>query len=67
MYIDANMIITAGSVLAAITAIGGFLIAVYKWFERQNKQDRDIAKMKDGSFGVVGYYNNGIYLGILQR
>ena len=47
MYIDANMIIAAGSVLAAITAIGGFLIAVYKWFERQNKQDRDIAKMKD--------------------
>ena len=45
MYIDA--IITAESLFAAVTAIGGFLIAVYKWVDRQNKQDKDIAKMKD--------------------
>ncbi len=47
MYIDANTIITAGSVLAALIAIGGFLISVYKWVEKQNKQDKDIAKMKE--------------------
>lgn len=47
MYISTGTIITAGSVLAAILAIGGVLIAVYKWVERQNKQDVDIKRMKD--------------------
>ena len=47
MYIDASTIITAGSVLAAITAIGGFLISAYTWVEKQNKQDKDIARVKE--------------------
>ena len=47
MYIDASTIITAGSMLAAITAIGGFLISAYKWVEKQNKQDKDIARVKE--------------------
>lgn len=47
MYIDANTIITVRNFFAAIIAIGGVLIAVYKWFDKQNKQDKDIAKMKE--------------------
>lgn len=47
MYIDSSTIVTAGSVLTALIAIGGVLIAVYKWVDRQNKQDKDIAKMKE--------------------
>lgn len=46
MYIDANTIILAGSVLGTVLAIGGVLIACYKWFARQNKQDEDIKTMK---------------------
>ena len=46
MYIDTNTIITAASVLGAIITIGGILIACYKWFSRQNKQDDDIKAMK---------------------
>lgn len=46
MYIDTNIIITAASVLGAIITIGGILIACYKWFSRQNKQDDDIKAMK---------------------
>lgn len=51
MYIDANTIITAGSVLGAALTIGGVLIAIYKWVDRQNRQnnaqDTDIKKIKD--------------------
>ena len=46
MYIDTNTIITAASVLGAIITIGGILIACYKWFSRQNKQDDYIKAMK---------------------
>ena len=46
MYIDANTIITSASVLGAVVTIGGVLIAGYKWFSRQNKQDEDIKAMK---------------------
>lgn len=46
MYIDTSTIITAASVLGAIITIGGILIACYKWFSRQNKQDDDIKAMK---------------------
>ncbi len=47
MYIDAKAIITAASLLSAVLAIGTALISVYKWYDRQNKQDKDIAKMKE--------------------
>lgn len=47
MYIDGTTIITAASLLVAVTTIGGTLISAYKWYARQNKQDKDIAKMKE--------------------
>jgi len=47
MYIDAQTIITAGAVLGAVTAILGGLFAVYRWYQRQNKQDEDIKAMKE--------------------
>ena len=46
MYIDHNTIISAAGVIAAILTIGGVIISIYKWVDRQNKQDTDIAKMK---------------------
>ena len=46
VYIDANTVITFGSLIGALIAIGGALVAIYKWIEKQNKQDEDIKSMK---------------------
>lgn len=40
-------IITVASVLAAIFAIVGYLIKVYRWYEKQEAQDKAIAAMKE--------------------
>lgn len=47
MYIDAKTIITAASLVTALITLGGIIIGAYKWYDRQNKQDDDIAKMKE--------------------
>lgn len=47
MYIDTKMIITAASLFTAVITLIGAVIAAYKWYDRQNKQDKDIAKMKE--------------------
>ena len=41
------MIITGASILTELISIGGILIAGYKWFVQQNKQDIDIRKIKE--------------------
>jgi len=47
MYIDANTIITVASLIGALSAIVGLIVAVYRWYLRQNKQDEDIKALKD--------------------
>lgn len=47
MYINANMIITGVSLLTALGTLITAIIAAYKWYARQNRQDKDIAKMKE--------------------
>lgn len=47
MYVDTNTIIEAGKVIGAIALIGGLLISIYKWYDRQNKQDVELKKMKE--------------------
>ena len=47
MYVDAQVIIGAAALLAAVTAILGGLFAVYRWYQRQEKQDEDIKAMKE--------------------
>lgn len=46
MYIDADTIITAGGVLAAIMAIGGALIAIYKKVKKPDENAKLIAELK---------------------
>lgn len=46
MYIGADEIIKAAAVLSALVAICGFLIAIYKWYARQEAQDVEIARIK---------------------
>ena len=47
MYIDAHTIITAGSVLAAATAIFALVFKIYRWVLKQDKQDAEIKRMKE--------------------
>lgn len=47
MYITWQTIILAGSVLGAITALLGALFTVYKWFLQQQKQSKDIERLKE--------------------
>lgn len=46
MYIDYTTIITAASVLGAVTAIGTVAYKMVKWFQKQEKQTRDIEKLR---------------------
>lgn len=47
MYVDAQAVIGVAALLGAVTAILGGLFAVYRWYQRQEKQDEDIKAMKE--------------------
>ena len=47
MYVNAQTIKTAAAILGAVTTLLGGLFAIYRWYQRQNKQDEDIKAMKD--------------------
>ena len=46
MYIDQNTIITAASVISALVVIFSAIFAVYRWYLKQNQQDKEIEKIK---------------------
>ena len=47
MYITWQTIITAGAVLAAISAIFGVFCTVHKWYLRQKQQDVEIKAIQE--------------------
>lgn len=47
MYVNVNTIITAASLLTAFVVIFSAIFAVYRWYLRQNKQDKEIKKMQE--------------------
>ena len=47
MYVDAQAVIGAAALLGAVTAITGGLFAVYRWYQKQEKQDEDIKALKE--------------------
>lgn len=47
MYVDADFIIKAAAVFAAILAIGGSIYKIVTWVQRQKEQDKDIAAIKN--------------------
>lgn len=47
MYVNAQTIITAAALLGAATVLLGALFSVYRWYQRQNKQDEDIKALKE--------------------
>lgn len=54
MYIDANTIIVTASVITALVVIFSAIFAVYKWYLKQEKQDKDINSIKKEN-GVICY------------
>ena len=47
MVIDANAIIEIGKIIGALGIIGGLIIGVIKWFQKQEKQSSDIVELKN--------------------
>lgn len=43
----ADLIIKIAAVIGAIGCIGGLIFGVYRWIIKQNKQDIDIAQLKE--------------------
>lgn len=46
MTITTETIITGAAVIGALVTIFGIIFAVYRWYLKQEKQDKDIAKIK---------------------
>lgn len=46
MYVDAETIIMAGSLLTAVVVIFSAVFSVYKWYLKQNQQDVEIERVK---------------------
>lgn len=47
MYINTNTIITAASVITALVVIFSAIFTIYRWYLKQNKQDKDITGIKE--------------------
>lgn len=47
MYVNTDTIITAASVITALVVIFSALFATYRWYLRQEKQDKDITGLKE--------------------
>lgn len=45
--ITADTIITAAAVISALLVIFGVAFAIYKWYLKQEKQDKDIKSVKE--------------------
>ena len=45
MYINADTIITTASVITALVVIFSAIFGVYRWYQNQNRQDKDIARL----------------------
>lgn len=46
MYVDANTIILAASIISALVVVFSAIFAVYRWYLKQNRQDKEIENIK---------------------
>ena len=51
--ISADTIITIAAVIGALGVIFGVVFAVYRWYLKQEKQDKDIAHIKEEDTLIV--------------
>lgn len=66
MYIDADTIIKAASLLAALGALIGAVIAVYKTLENNKKQNEVIEAMQ-AELTIVCYGLKGALQGLIEQ
>lgn len=65
MVIDAQAVITAGSVLTALGVIITLILKVHKWYLRQEKQDTEIKRIKKENT-LICYALSACLDGLLQ-
>lgn len=51
--VSADAIITIAAVIGALGVIFGVVFAVYRWYLKQEKQDKDIARIKEEDTLIV--------------
>lgn len=51
--INADTIITAAAIITALGVIFGVVFSVYRWYLKQEKQDKDIARIKEEDTLIV--------------
>lgn len=51
--VSADTIITIAAVITALGVIFGVIFAIYKWYLKQEKQDKDIAHIKEEDTLIV--------------
>ncbi len=51
--VSADTIITIAAVIGALGVIFGVIFAVYRWYLKQEKQDKDIAHIKEEDTLIV--------------
>ena len=51
--VSADTLITIASVIGALSVIFGVVFAVYRWYLKQKKQDKDIAHIKEEDTLIV--------------
>lgn len=65
MYITTDTIITTASVITALVVIFSALFATYRWYLKQEKQDRDIAGLKE-EMTLICYCTSATLDGLMQ-
>lgn len=51
--VSADTIITAAAIITALGVIFGVVFAVYRWYLKQEKQDKDISHIKEEDTLIV--------------
>lgn len=51
--VSADAIITIAAVIGALGVIFGVVFAVYRWYLKQEKQDKDITRIKEEDILIV--------------
>lgn len=66
MYIDADVIIKAASLLGALGALGGVIIALYKQYESNKKQSEVIKEIQEEQT-LICYGLRGALEGLIEQ
>ena len=66
MYIDADIIIKAASLLGALGALGGVIIAMYKQYESNKKQSEVIKEIQEEQT-LICYGLRGALEGLIEQ